>query len=45
MEGQKALRFNQKYFNLCSEDNEGLMGLERHEGEQFMTEFLGELSL
>ncbi len=54
MEGQKALRFHQKYFNLCS-DNEHifhltivcLTGLERHEGEQLMTEFsfLGELSL
>ncbi len=25
--------------------NEGLMGLERHEGELLMTEFLGELYL
>ncbi len=31
MEGQKALGFQQKYIHLCSE--EGLMGLERHEGE------------
>ncbi len=29
-----------KYLNLCSEDEfMGLMGLERHEGEQLMTEF------
>ncbi len=34
MEGQKALRFHQKYLNLCSEDEcEGLMGLQWHEGE------------
>ncbi len=35
MEGKTALRFHQKYLNLCSEDewNEGLTGLERHEGE------------
>ncbi len=29
MEGQIALRFHQKYLNLC------LTGLERHEGEPF----------
>jgi len=28
-----ALRFHQKYLNLCSKDNEGLMGLEQHEGQ------------
>ncbi len=39
MQGQKALRFHQKYQNLCSE---GLTGLEQHEGE---FSFLGELSL
>ncbi len=32
MEGQRVLTFHQKYLNLCSED-EGLTGLERHEGE------------
>ncbi len=32
MEGLIALRFHQKHLNLCSED-EGLTGLERHEGE------------
>ncbi len=31
--GQKALRFHQKYLNLCSEGNEGLTDLEQHEGE------------
>ncbi len=37
----------QKYLNLCSEDDEGLTGLELHEGEYLMTEFsfLGELTL
>ncbi len=47
MEGQKALGFNQKYLNLCSEDERRfLTGLEQHEGEKLMTEFsfLGELS-
>ncbi len=28
MQGQKALGFHQKYLNLCSEDDEGLTGLE-----------------
>ncbi len=32
---QKALGFNQKYLNLCSEDEDDLMGLERQEGEDF----------
>ncbi len=32
---QKALGFNQKYLNLCSEDEDDLMGLERQEGEEF----------
>ncbi len=27
MEGQKALRFNQKYLNLCSEDEQMSYGL------------------
>ncbi len=31
--GKKALRFNQKYLILCSEDDKGLTVLERHEGE------------
>ncbi len=30
MEGQRALRFHQKYLHLCSED---LTGFERHQGE------------
>ncbi len=33
MQGQKALGFHQKYLNLCSENERGLTGLERHEGE------------
>ncbi len=33
MQGQKALGFHQKYLNLCSEDEQGLTVLERHEGE------------
>ncbi len=33
IQGQKALGFHQKYLNLCSEMNEGLTGLGRHEGE------------
>ncbi len=33
MQGQKALGFHQINYNKCSEDEEGLMGLERHEGE------------
>ncbi len=47
MEGQRALRFNQKILICVPKMNEGLMGLERHEGEQLMTEFsfLGELTL
>ncbi len=42
MQGQKATGFN-----LCSKMNEGLMGLEQHEGEWLMTElsFLGERTL
>ncbi len=32
MKGKKALRFHQKYLHLRSE-NEGLTGLEGHEGE------------
>ncbi len=32
MEGLRALRFHQKYLNLCSED-EGLTGLEQHDDE------------
>ncbi len=36
LQDQKALRFHQKYLNLCSED---LIGLERHEGEKLMTVF------
>ncbi len=45
MQGQKALRFYQK-LQMCSED-EGLTGLERHDGEELITEFsiLGELFL
>ncbi len=31
MEDQRALGFHQKYLHLCSDDNEGLTGLERHE--------------
>ncbi len=27
MEGQRALRFNQKYFNLCPKMNKGTIGL------------------
>ncbi len=45
MQGQKALGFDQ---NSCvPKMNDGLMGLERLEGEEFMTEFsfLGELFL
>ncbi len=30
VKGQKALGFHQKYLNLCSEDKEGLTGLEVH---------------
>ncbi len=33
VEGQKALRFQQTYLNLCSKMNKGLTGLEQHEGE------------
>ncbi len=34
MEGLRALRFKQKYLNLCSDDERrGLMGLEQHQGE------------
>ncbi len=33
VQGQKALGFHQKYLNLCSGDDDGLTGLERHEGE------------
>ncbi len=33
MEGLRALWFNQKYFKMRSEDEQGLTGLERHEGE------------
>ncbi len=33
MKGQKALRFHQKYLNFVPKTNEGLTGLERHEGE------------
>ncbi len=35
--GQRAVRMNQKYLNLCSEINEGLTGLEQHEGEYLIT--------
>ncbi len=28
MQGRKALGFHQKHLNFCSEDDEGLMGLE-----------------
>ncbi len=37
--------FHQKYLNLCLKMNEGLTGLERHESEQLMIKFSGELSL
>ncbi len=45
MEGQIALGVNQKYLNVCSEDN--FSGLKRHEGESLMTKilFLGDLTL
>ncbi len=33
MQGQKALGFHQKYLNCIPKMNEGLSGLERHEGE------------
>ncbi len=33
MERQKAFGFHQKYLNLCSKMNKGLMGLEQHKGE------------
>ncbi len=33
MEDQRALRFHQKYRNCVAKMNEGLVGLERHEGE------------
>ncbi len=33
MEGLRALGFHHKYHSLCSEDNEGLTGLEQDEGE------------
>ncbi len=33
MQSQKALGFQQKYLNLCSEDEQTSYGLERHEGE------------
>ncbi len=32
-QGQRALRIHQKCLNLCPKMNEGLTGLERHEGE------------
>jgi len=32
IKGQRALTFHQKYLNFCFED-EGLTGLEQHEGE------------
>ncbi len=38
MQGQKALRFHQKYLNLCFED-ERRSGLDRHEGGLLKTEF------
>ncbi len=38
MQGQKALKFHQKYLNLCSKF-QGLTGLEWHEGEELMTDF------
>ncbi len=31
MQGQKALGFHQKYLNLCSKDEQSLMGLEWHD--------------
>ncbi len=37
MERQKAFGFHQKYLNLCSKMNKGLMGLEQHKGELLMT--------
>ncbi len=33
MQGQKALGFHQEYFKWVLKMNEGLKGLERHEGE------------
>ncbi len=47
MEGQKALGFHQNILICVPKMNKGLMGLELHEGEKFMTQFsfLGELSL
>ncbi len=47
-EGQKALRFHHINILICvPKMNEGLTGLERHEGEYLMTElsFFCELSL
>ncbi len=47
MQGQKAVRFHKKNILICVlKMNEGLTGLEWHEGE-YMTEFsfMGELSL
>ncbi len=38
MQGQKALKFHQKYLNLCSKF-QGLTGLEWYEGEELMTDF------
>ncbi len=37
---------HQKYLDLCSKDEQRAYGLERHDGEQLVTEFsfLGELS-
>jgi len=32
---KKALRLNLKYLKLCPEDERGLTGLGRHEGESF----------
>ncbi len=47
MQGQKALDFIKNILICVPKMNEGLTGLEWHEGEQLMTElsFLGELSL
>ncbi len=40
MQGQRALGFHQKYHICVPKMNEGLMGLERHEGELLMTELI-----
>ncbi len=47
MHGQRALRFHPNILICVPKMNEGLTGLEQHEGEQLMTKFpfLAELFL